>query len=114
MAQKEPVQTTVMAWLKDAYAMETALIPALTNHAKDLSGIPAAQAKVEQHITATQRHAELVKGCIERLGGDVSTIKAGIANITGMIKEIPMGLSADEVVKNALADFATANFEIAC
>jgi ferritin-like metal-binding protein YciE len=79
-----------------------------------MSSMPAARARIEQHITETQRHAELVKSCIERLGGDVSAVKTGIANITGMLKEVPMAVSADEIVKNTLADYASEHFEIAC
>ncbi len=104
---------TLIGWLKDAYSMETSLVPTLENHAKDAKALPQAQQRIHQHAEATKRHADLVKSCIERLGGDISGIKVGISNITGMLKEIPMTLSDDEVVKNALADFATENFEIA-
>lgn len=107
-------QETVLGWLKDAYGLETSLVVSLQNHAKDMSAMPSARARIEQHITETQRHAELVKGCIERMGGEISAIKTGIANITGMVKEVPMAVSADEIVKNTLADYASEHFEIAC
>ncbi|KPL91484.1 DUF892 family protein [Herpetosiphon geysericola] len=107
-------QATVIGWLKDAYALETSLIPALKKHAHDLEQLPAAHSRIEQHIAETERHADLVKACLERLGDDPSLLKAGMANLSGMAKEVPMALAADTIVKNALSDYASEQFEIAC
>ncbi|HEX6290636.1 MAG TPA: ferritin-like domain-containing protein [Herpetosiphonaceae bacterium] len=100
-------------WLKDAYSMEKALVPVLENHAKDAKNHPQIEARIRQHVDETNRHADLVRGCIERLGGDVSTIKTGLASMFGTLKEVPMAVSSDEIVKNALADYSTEHFEIA-
>jgi len=103
----------LLGWLKDAYAMETSLVTVLENHAKDAQKIPQVHARIQQHITETRRHVDLVKSCIERLGGDAPVLKSGIANFFGSLKELPMAVSEDELVKNALADYATEHFEIA-
>src|SRR5437588_1858042 len=104
----------LIAWLNDAYAMEQALIPVLENHAKDAKDDPAARARIELHAEQTRRHAELVKGCIEQVGGSPSTLKSAVGALFGTIHSVSTGMFADETVKNALADYATEHFEIAC
>ncbi len=106
-------QEQLVNWLKDAYSAEQALVPVLENHANDAKDYPQIQGRLREHVEETRRHAELVQGCIERLGGDVSTIKTGLASAFGTLKELPMTVSNDEIIKNALADYASEHFEIA-
>jgi ferritin-like metal-binding protein YciE len=61
----------------------------------------------------TRRHAELVRGCIERLGEKPSTAKSLLGQMLGAGQSVATGMFRDEVVKNFLADFAAENFEIA-
>ena len=65
----------LIAWLRDAHAMETGLIPVLENHAKDAQSNPDASARIQQHIAETRRHAQLVEGCLKSLGSDTSGTK---------------------------------------
>jgi ferritin-like metal-binding protein YciE len=104
---------TVIAWLNDAHAMENNLIQVLENHARDAKDHPQIQAKIQEHLEQTRRHAELVKGCVERLGGHTSAIKSGIGKVMGAVQGISTGPAQDELVKNALADYASEHFEIA-
>ena len=57
MAHKE----LLITWLNDVYRVETALIPILENHAKDAKNHPDIQARNQQHIEETRRHAEGVR-----------------------------------------------------
>ena len=68
----------VIGWLNDAYAMELSIVQVLQNHARDAKNHPEMQARIEQHLDETRRHADLVKGCIDRLGGSTSAVKRGI------------------------------------
>lgn len=101
------------SWLNNAYAMETALIPILEDHAKDAREHPAMQARIEEHAAETRRQAELVKGCIERMGASVSTTKKTLGSLFGMVQAPATSLADDELVKNMMMDFAAENFEIA-
>lgn len=103
----------LVSWLNDAYAMENALIPILENHAKDAKDYPALQARIDEHVSETRRQAEMVKGCIERLGGSASTTKKTLGSLFGMAQAPATALASDELVKNIVMDFATENFEIA-
>jgi ferritin-like metal-binding protein YciE len=102
------------AWLKDAYSMEKALVPILENHAKDSKDHPRVRAKIEQHLVATRKHAELIRTCLERRGEKTSALKTAMGGIFGALHSKTTGAFRDELVKNAITDFATENFEIAC
>jgi ferritin-like metal-binding protein YciE len=106
-------QEWLTSWLKDVYSMETAIMRVLENRIQDTKDMPQVQAKYRQHLDTTRQQAEMVKGCIERLGDNVSALKTGIANLVGVFQAVSTGPAKDELVKNCLADFATENFEIA-
>ena len=103
----------LVAWLNDAYAMENGLVPVLNNHADDAKHNPEVQARIEQHANETQRHGVLVKQCLEQLGEKPSKTKAVLGSIMGTLQAPATGPFTDELVKNALADYATEHFEIA-
>lgn len=104
---------TLIAWLNDAQAMEHSLIQVLENHAKDAKDHPHVQARIQEHVEQTRHHADLVKGCIEHLGGTASAVKSGMGTVMGVVQGMSTALAKDELVKNALADYASEHFEIA-
>ena len=106
--------TQLVNWLNDAYAMELGLVPILENHARDASADPAARARIEQHGAETRRHADLLQGCIAKLGGQPSSIRAAVSSVIGGIESLVTAPFSDELVKNVLMDFATEQFEIGC
>jgi ferritin-like metal-binding protein YciE len=109
MAHKE----MFMSWLKDAYGMEVSLIEVLERRVDDAEGHPQMQAMDRQHLEETRRHAEMVKARIEALGEETSSIKSGMSKLTGMFQGMATKPANDALVKNALADFAAEQFEIA-
>jgi len=104
----------VTAWLKDAYSMELGLVPILENHAKDAKENPQMQQRIQQHAEETKRHAEMVKQCLDQMGEKPSSLKAAVGGMMGTMQSVATGPFKDEMVKNALSDFAAENFEIAC
>ncbi len=104
----------VIAWLNDAHAMELAIARVLENHAADAADRPPLQDRFREHLEQTRRHAELVAGCVERLGGGTSALKTGMATAMGTVQGLSTELAKDELVKNALHDYGTEHFEIAC
>src|SRR3954462_7825533 len=106
-------QETVIAWLNDAHALELNLVQVLEHRVQDTKDHPQMQMKIQQHLEQTRRHAELVKGCIERLGGSTSAVKSAMGQISGLFQGVSTGMAKDEMVKNALADYASEHFEIA-
>jgi len=103
----------VLFWLKDAHAMEQGAVLTLENHAAAAQGYPEVQSKLHGHAEATRRHADLVEGCIERLGGHPSVLKEAIGTVMGKVQGVANLPAQDVVVKNILGDLAAEHFEIA-
>ena len=105
---------TLIGWLNDAYAMEKGIIPVLENHVKDAEKFPEIQTRMRAHLEQTKRQADQVKMLVERLGGSTSAVKTTMGTIGGFFSGMSTGAAPDELVKNALADYSTEHFEIAC
>src|SRR3712207_6296304 len=96
----------LMEWLRTAHAVEEQAETMRTAQAKRLEHYPQLKARIEQHITETQRQAEMVRGCIERRGGSTSTLKDMGAKMMAMGQGIGGMFTADEVIKGSLASTA--------
>jgi ferritin-like metal-binding protein YciE len=110
MAHKE----LVIAWLNDAHAMELGIAQVLERHAEEAKDHPHVHTALQRHLEQTRRHAELVKGCVERMGGETSGVKSGMASVMGAVQGMTTKLAKDELIKNTLHDYGTEHFEIAC
>jgi ferritin-like metal-binding protein YciE len=108
-----PDHDTFITWLRDAYAFEKKLVPELKAHAGQAAEHPEIQTKIQQHIAQTERHAEVVRGILEQLGSDVSTIKTLVGQAAGAAMGMSTSLAGDNLVKNALAEFTMEHTEIA-
>ena len=104
---------TLTTWLKDAYAMEQGIVEVLERQIEQFEDMPEAQAKIREHIELTKTQADRVRDCVERLGDDVSHVKAGMANFLGAVQGMSTVMANDKMVKNAMADYAVEYFEIA-
>jgi ferritin-like metal-binding protein YciE len=104
---------TLVAWLNDAYAMEEGIVEVLERQVKHMDEMPDVQMRIQQHLELTRSQAERVKSCVERLGEKVSKTKSVFANAMGAMQGMGTGMAEDKVLKDALADYAVENFEIA-
>ncbi len=117
MSQNTPqsaAQKRILTWLSDAYAMETEGAKTLERHANAAENYPQIQSKLQRHAEETRRHAEKVKGCAQRLGGQPSAAREALGTVMGTARGVATRAAKDTVVKNALADYASEHFEIAC
>jgi ferritin-like metal-binding protein YciE len=100
-------------WLRDAHAMELALVPTLEGHAKDAEDNPEVKGKIESHLDQTKMHAEIIEECLHSLNEDTSALKTATTRVMGVMQGMSIGGHDDRIVKNAIADFAAEHFEIA-
>ena len=110
---QDNLRDTLSTWLKDAYAMEQGIVEILERQIDQFDDMPDAQSKIRQHLELTRTHAERVRGCVERLGDDVSRVKSGMANVLGAVQGMSTGMAKDKMVKNAMGNYAIEHFEIA-
>jgi ferritin-like metal-binding protein YciE len=104
---------TLIGWLNDAFAMEKGLVQVLENHASDVKDRPEMYRKIAEHLEKTKLHADRVRDCVERLGGSTSSVKTAMGTVSGFIHGRTTGAAPDELVKNALGDYASEHLEIA-
>lgn len=104
---------TLIAWLNDAYALEQQLITVLNDHSSDASHHPHIKQRIDQHIEETRHHADIVKDCVERLGGSTSAAKTMMGKMSGLVAGMSTAAVQDELVKNCLAEYSSEHLEIA-
>lgn len=109
----EKQKDTYIAWLNDAHAMELGLVTTLEKQVKETEDHPEMQARIKEHLEETKRHAELVKGCVERHGGSTSTGKDVISQMSAAISGLGMSMMSDAMVKNLHSSYSAEHFEIA-
>ena len=103
----------LISWLIDAYSMERSIVEVLREHSSDAKDFPEVQAKIQEHLKFTESQSERVKQCLEKLGGDVSGLKADASKSMGVMSALPTKFAEDKLIRNAIAEFATENFEMA-
>lgn len=99
-------------WLKSAHAMETSLINMLENQAERATAFADIQSKLYEHREQSQRHADLLKGCIARLGGKVSQVRTGLSKFMGESQSLMLGAFGDSVVRDAIVGAMAEQMEI--
>ncbi|SIR18333.1 ferritin-like domain-containing protein [Bosea sp. TND4EK4] len=102
-----------MEWLRDAHAMEQQAETMLSSMAGRIQNYPDVRAKIEMHLDQTRSQAAQIERCIERRGGDTSTLK----DIAGKVMAFGQGVGGmmmgDEIIKGAMASYAFEQPEVA-
>jgi ferritin-like metal-binding protein YciE len=104
----------LIRWLNDAYMMERSVEQVLMKHVDDAGELRSWRARLERHLDETREHVRSLEHCIHRLGGKTSTVKNVMGEVMGRVQGLATAMYRDEQVKNALAEYATEHFEIAC
>ncbi|HUR57563.1 MAG TPA: ferritin-like domain-containing protein [Opitutaceae bacterium] len=110
MNEKQQITT----WLRDAHAMEQSLEHVLMRHAAAASDLPEVQQRLEEHLEETKRHRAQVAECLAVLEQTPSALKTAAGGFIGTMQGMSTGVFHDQLVKNALTDYAMEHFEIAC
>ena len=108
-----PARENLCDWLRDAHAMEMQAETMLKGQASRLEHYPEVKARVEQHITETQRQAREVEGCLKSLGEDTSSLKDTGGKAMALMQAMGGIVMSDEVIKGAIASYAFEHMEIA-
>ncbi len=107
-------QEQLVQWLGDAHAMEVGIVTTLEKHIADAKGLPKVRAVLAKHLGETKRHATAMKKALASLGGSHPVVREGLSKVANLAAGLMTSAAADTIVKNAIADFATEHFEIAC
>lgn len=103
----------LMEWLRDAHAMEEQAETMLNALARRIENYPDVKAQIERHLAETQDQARTLKACIERRGGDTSSVKDLAAKFVAMGQGLSGVFVGDEIIKGAMASYTFEHMEIA-
>jgi ferritin-like metal-binding protein YciE len=103
----------LMEWLRDAHAMEQQAETMLSSMAGRIENYPEIRTKIQAHLEQTRVQASMIESCIQRRGGDTSTLK----DLAGKFVATGQGLSgmfaSDEIIKGAMASYTFEHMEVA-
>jgi ferritin-like metal-binding protein YciE len=105
---------TLIAWLRDAHAMERASVDSLDRMADRLARFPELAAGLREHWRVSLTQAQHIESCLKRLGSDTSTFKDLAGRFIGIAQAFAVEVSSDEVVKDCCSACSWRHFEIAC
>jgi ferritin-like metal-binding protein YciE len=107
-------KNTLVAWLRDAHAMERATVDTLDHLAERLHRVdPELAARFRQHWQESLGQVERIEACLKELGSDTSTFKDLRRRFIGIAQAYAVEVLPDELVKDCLAAYASRHFEIA-
>lgn len=101
----------LLTWLNSAYALEKSQIKSYHRYIDDFKEHEDIKIKLYEHIEDSERHADLVKEHIERLGGRLSAIKTTIGSALGSMQGISTSVFDDGLIKDILMIHAGEHFE---
>ena len=104
---------TLIAWLRDAHAMERTSVDTLDRLAERLSRFPELAAQFREHWRTSIAQVQDIEKCLKTLGSDTSTFKDLTSRFMGIAQAYAVTVVPDEVVKDCLAAYASRHFEIA-
>ena len=105
---------TLIAWLRDAHAMERATVDTFDHLAERLHRVdPELAARFRQHWQESLGQVERIEKCLKGLGSDTSTFKDLRSRFIGIAQAYAVEVLPDELVKDCLAAYASRHFEIA-
>ncbi|MEX0876099.1 MAG: DUF892 family protein [Phycisphaerales bacterium] len=110
----EQAKDRLIAWLKDAHAMESALETTLTKQMEHAESDTTLHMRLKQHREETRQHAKLVEQILHRYGTDESALKDMTGKTQALFTGWFHGSAPDTAIKDVLAGVAAEHYEIAC
>ena len=105
---------TLVAWLRDAHAMERASVDTLDRMADRLARFPELAAGLREHWRQSLSQVQQIEVCLRNLGSDTSTFKDLASRFFGIAQAFAVEVASDEVVKDCCAAYSWRHFEIGC
>ena len=99
--------------LKNTHALEMQALQIMERQVERLTRYPEMEEALRRHIEETHGQRTRLEEALQSLGESPSTIKEGILGFVGNMMALGHTPAQDEILKNAYANHAFENFEIA-
>lgn len=107
------VREVFITGLRNAHAMENQALSIMKPQLERIENYPEVAAKLDQHIRETEGQISRIEDVLSELNEDHSTLKDMALSFTGAMAAMGHTMAGDEILKNAFANFAFENFEMA-
>ena len=102
----------LIAWLRDAHAMEAATTDNLERLIGRADDYPQLKSQLQRHLEVSRRQKEEIEQQLKTLGSDTSTLKDLAMRLTGRIEPLLSGITPDDMPKHCIAAHSWEHFEI--
>lgn len=109
----DDIREHYLAWLRDAHAMEEQALTMLRGMLSRLENYPVLCARMEQHVTETERQAEALKKLLEGRDSGASLVKDTLGKATALGQALSGMFADDEVIKGVMASYTFEQMEVA-
>ncbi|WP_026789728.1 ferritin-like domain-containing protein [Pleomorphomonas oryzae] len=99
--------------VRDAHAMEEQALTMLRGMLSRLENYPVLCARMEQHVTETERQAEALKKLLEGRDSGASLVKDTLGKATALGQALSGMFADDEVIKGVMASYTFEQMEVA-
>lgn len=109
----QDVRDVFVVGLRNAHAVENEALSIMNRQLDRLENYPELATRLRSHVTETEQQAQRLDTILSDLGEDPSTFKDMAASFMGNMAAMGHTVASDEILKNAFADYAFENYEIA-
>ena len=103
----------LVAWLRDAHAMERTSVDNLDRLADRFSRHPELAVRFREYWRESLSQVAALEACLKKLGSDTSTFRDLARRFVGIAQAYAGAISLDEPVKDCLAAYASIHLQIA-
>jgi ferritin-like metal-binding protein YciE len=109
----DDIREHYLAWLRDAHAMEEQALTMMRGMLSRLENYPVLCARMEQHVTETERQAASLGQLLQGRDSGASVVKDTLGKATAFGQAMSGMFADDEVVKGAMASYTFEQMEVA-
>jgi ferritin-like metal-binding protein YciE len=102
----------LIAWLRDAHAMEAATTDNLERLIARADKYPQLKTPMQHHLEVSRRQTDEIEQQLNALGSDTSTLKDMAMRLAGRLEPLLSGMTADDMPKHCIAAHSWEQFEI--
>jgi ferritin-like metal-binding protein YciE len=113
MDQYSETRGLFITGLKNAHAMESQALSIMRPQLSRIENYPDVAQRLEQHISETEGQKRRLEEVLDSCGENPSGLKDTALSLGGGMAALGHAAAGDEILKDAFADYAFENYEIA-
>lgn len=113
MQQDDKLKDKLVKYIEDAYTMENQIVQTLQRHVDQAKDFPNIQARIREHLAATEQHRTRMEQCLKSYGKSPSGLKGALSSFMGNTMGAMGAARTDTLAMDARDEYVTEHLEIA-